>query len=390
MRKRKTTGMGRIFKRRSRLTGEKLSTWWVAYYVDGKERRESSRSTEYEVAKQLLTKRLHAVNEGTYTGPDRERITVDELLDNLIAHYTLQGHRSLPSAKAQVEHWRDVIGSRRGSDITTGRILRQVQAWKDAGVSPSTCNRRTQLLRRAYRLGKLRLDPARLDFSDCILPEQSPRGLYFDAAAFTAVHEHLPAYLRDFFEFAYVCGTRKGQLARTTWAHWNPEMQEFTWSKAEVKAKRDFVLPLDGRALELIEARHAERKLHCRFVFHGVRCAPGHPPSKHYGCTGDFKRAWATACKKAGYPIGRKHGGFVFHNTRHTAVTNLVNAGVPAHEAMAVSGHRTRSVFDTYSLTLKDQTKAALRRTTAYTEQLRDDSSRTVVPLTERRARVRE
>jgi hypothetical protein len=83
-------------------------------------------------------------------------------------------------------------------------------------VSPSTCNRRTQLLRRAYRLGKLRLDPARLDFSDCILPEQSPRGRYFDAAAFTAVHQHLPAYLRDFFEFAYLCGTRKGQLARTT------------------------------------------------------------------------------------------------------------------------------------------------------------------------------
>jgi len=26
----------------------------------------------------------------------------------------------------------------------------------------------------------------------------------------------------------------------------------------------------------------------------------------------------------------------VFHNTRHTAMTNLVNAGLPTHEAMAV------------------------------------------------------
>jgi len=59
----------------------------------------------------------------------------------------------------------------------------------------------------------------------------------------------------------------------------------------------------------------------------------------------------------------------VFHNTRHTAVTNLVNAGVPAHEAMAVSGHRTRSVFDRYSPSLKAQTRAALERVTAYAEE---------------------
>ena len=101
--------------------------------------------------------------------------------------------------------------------------------------------------------------------------------------------------------------------------------------------------------------------------FHGVYSAPGRRPSKHLGYVGDFKKAWATACKTAGSPVGRKHGGFVFHNTRHTAVTNLVNAGVPAHEATAVSGHRTRSVFDRYSLTLKEQTRAALRRTTDYT-----------------------
>src|SRR5262249_8667340 len=157
------------------------------------------------------------------------------------------------------------------------------------------------------------------------------------------------------------------------------EAREFSWSAAEVKAKRDFVLPLDGRPLEIMLARYGQRRLYCRHVFHGPRCTPGSTPSKRHGCIGDFKKAWATASKAAGFPVGRRAGGFVCHNTGPTAVTNLVNAGVPAHEAMAVSGHRTRSVFDRYSIPLKEQTRAALRRQTAYVETL--PKSPTVAPI---------
>ena len=48
-------------------------------------------------------------------------------------------------------------------------------------------------------------------------------------------------------------------------------------------------------------------------------------------------------------------------------------------KAMAVSGHRTRSVFDRYSLSLKEQTKSALRRVSEYTQQ--QDTTPTVAPL---------
>ena len=113
---------------------------------------------------------------------------------------------------------------------------------------------------------------------------------------------------------------------------------------------------------------------------------PGGPDgsaSKVYGCIGDIRKTWAAACKAAGFPVGRALGGFVWHNTRHSAVTNLVNAGTPAHEAMAVSGHRTRSVFDRYSIPLKDQTRAALLRTSTYVAN--QPTTPAVVPMAGKR-----
>jgi hypothetical protein len=54
-------------------------------------------------------------------------------------------------------------------------------------------------------------------------------------------------------------------------------------------------------------------------------------------------------------------------DSRNSAVTNLVNAGVPTHEAMVVSGHRTRSVLDRYSIRQNEQTRKALRQVSAFT-----------------------
>src|SRR5262249_21234287 len=154
----------------------------------------------------------------------------------------------------------------------------------------------------------------------------SPRGRYLTGDAFEAIHKHLStAELRDFFEFAYLCGTCKQQLARTTWAHLDAARWVLTWQATATKQHEPHVLQLAGRPLLILNARleHGRRPLRPR-VFHGPRCAPDVKPAKEYVCIGDFKRAWETACEKAGFPVGRKSGGYVFHNTRHSAVTNLV------------------------------------------------------------------
>jgi integrase len=381
--KRQQHAGGRLYRRTSRCTGKALSTWTMVFHdAAGKEVRESTGKTEFADAQQVLRTRLAAIDAGTQPTPDRTRLTVADILDRVRGHYQLKGHRSLGTAQAHIASWTKALGTgRRALDVTTTQVSEILERWRRT-ASPATCNRRLSILRRAYRLAKLRLDPARLDFADLFLTEEGPRGNYMAPDVFAKIHAQLPAYARPFFEFAYLTGVRKKQLAQTTVAHVNTSTWTITWPKAEVKAKVDHVIALDGRALEIVQAQLAHRPLYCRHLFHGRRCAPGHVASQRYACVGDIKKSWRSAVERSGFTVGRADG-YVWHNTRHSAVTNLTNAGVPRHEAKTVSGHTTDEVFNRYAIGTEQQQRAALRAVTLYKDQF--EAERTVVPLGERR-----
>src|SRR5271169_6242408 len=58
----------------------------------------------------------------------------------------------------------------------------------------------------------------------------------------------------------------------------------------------------------------------------------------------DFRYAWAKACEAAGVP------GRLVHDFRRTAVRNLERAGVPRSAAMAMTGHKTESIYRRYAI----------------------------------------
>ena len=66
-------------------------------------------------------------------------------------------------------------------------------------------------------------------------------------------------------------------------------------------------------------------------------------------------------CKLLGIPYGRGKG-IVFHDTRHSAVTNLVDSGVPEAVAMTITRHVDPSVFKRYHVRRDDVQADALAR----------------------------
>ena len=124
---------------------------------------------------------------------------------------------------------------------------------------------------------------------------------------------------------------RHGEIDKLLWAHVGKERIKVLGTKTN---KTRYV-PVTPVIAEILAARKATKS---RYVF----TAGGNTPPHFYRILGD-------ACKAVGVPYGEERNGIRMHDCRHTATTDLLQAGIDLSTVQAITGHSDKTMILYYS-----------------------------------------
>lgn len=333
-----------------------------------------------------------------------EQISVNDLLDLVVLDYEDQGQTLQP---ARTIAWRAALGHARARDVRRDHLDQIARTWRKVGVSwpagervladgrsfkwearpavrirpidVATMNRYIATLRRAYKLGKEKLQLV----TPLTFPHftETNRGQYMTEDQCHLVVDWLAVnegeMIADLTRLAYLTGIRQGQWVALQKRHvlitgsgakarWKLEWPAHE-HKAGKKTGKPHSVALSGEPLEIIQRVWARRLPDLADLFHRDRAS----------ISGDeVRRAFKRACEANDIPYGRGNG-VIFHDTRHSAVTNLVAAGTGEAVAMSITGHVTQSVFTRYNITRDEVQEAAFTR---QGDHLADQRGTTALP----------
>ncbi len=321
-----------------------------------------------EPGKELAAKLLNARRSGCdrkerQAALHTRRMTYGQLRDGLFASYGEKGNTLYRSADGTetigglkaMDQFFGFSASNPGppvTDITTDSARAFAKKQLAAGYSRATINRSLACLRRMLAIaredGKIQSVPVVR-----LLKEPPARKGFVTQKQFDELLGALPTNLRPLILFLYWCGCRKGEACAIQWEQVDLQERLIRLEADQTKNGTVREIPLPSVVAE--ELRRIEPKTGKVFDDSNLRAE------------------WARACTAVG--LGKmeeqkseegntwqRYSGLIVHDLRRSAIRNMVAAGNPENWCMAISGHKTASVFRRYAIVSTADITTAMRR----------------------------
>jgi integrase len=320
--------------------------YWVSVYINGEKRRERIGPNK-KAAEQRERDILKLTTEERFIDKDRAaRLSLGELCKWYLDLPEVKAKDSYDRDKHFITHLKRLLGEGiKVKDITAGRIesYQKIRVSEPSPIhpgktiTPCEVNKEVTALKvifnRAVRHGKLKVNPIAQVKR---LPENNIRQRILTLGEFYNLQNASEAHLKPIIQVAYHMGMRKDEIVRLIWPEVDLRKGFIRLPAERTKTDSPRIIPLHPEVKATLEK--LPRGLHTDRVF-----------LRHGQPFQEIKHSFQAACKKAGIE------NFTFHDLRHCALNNLRKAGNDFFQIMALSGHKTISVFKRYNLVTEEE-----------------------------------
>ena len=348
-----------------RYKGSKV--WTMDFLFHGQRIRESTGTRSKTLALKIEDKRRRALEEGAAGIRKRRQplllsVAAEEWLKLKI---TTLAPRSVKIEQANLAHLLPELGRKLICDIESADVARYQQKRIDEKASPKTVNLEVgtlrAILKRSGQWARLQPEvsmlPTRDDVGRAITAEE-------ETALLQACSQSRSRSLVPFVTLAIETGARYGTIRTLEWGNVDFENRCLKWGKDKTAAGTGRIVPLSQRAVAALSfwATHFPERKPEHYVFPSERYGAGgdefSPKAYHVETSkpiGSIKEAWEAARlraarilkgemeetdantetepKEAIAPLACR-----FHDLRHTAVSRMLNNGVPIAKVAKIVG----------------------------------------------------
>ncbi len=322
------------------------SVLWIKFFRNGKPHRESSKSDKVKTAEKLLGQRLAEARTGTFVPLKIKKTLIQELADDLIRNYRINGLRSIGDLEARWEkHLKPFFGELRAIEVTSSLVTKYVDLRQEEGAENATINRELAALKRLFTLGRRANKVSNVPWI-AMLREDNRRTGFLESKqhdALATATAKVGLWLRAMFETAYTFGWRKSELLAL-------KVSQVNLSAGTIRLEPGTTKNREGREVTMT----LPLKMLLTQCCHGKKPEDAVFTREDGSRVCDFRKTWTKVCEDAKVPA------LLFHDLRRSAARNLRNNGVAEGVIMEIGGWKTRSVFERYAIVSQSDIKRAM------------------------------